>query len=138
MVLPNLIHPVAITIQQTNRSETFVDDNFREPLQKAARQLTTVVPGQVRWFVDDDIRMSHTGIVSEGDGYVLFRFVDLQAAGLVLELNDRFIRLGTIDTDIYITGFKHKGHYPDQLGPSLIQADFRDRTPSKQGRGTFG
>jgi hypothetical protein len=137
MPLPNLIHPVPITIQRKDVPSTYVDGDFREPVQQSARLATVVVPGQVKWFSDEDMLAGHAGIQGESDGYILFRRVDLAAAGVVLKLNDRFAKLANIDTDLYIVNFRHEGHWPAEGGSTLMKAFFKDRTPSRQNRGTL-
>jgi len=68
-------------------------------------------------------------------GYVLFRKVDLDAASITLQINDRFAKLGTVDADVYVDRIEHTAHYPDQGGPALVKAHFSDRRPAEQTRG---
>lgn len=135
MVLPNLIHPVPVIVQQKDDSSTFVDDDFREPVQQSARLVDVTVPGQIKWFNEDELQVNHGGVEVEADGYVLFRRVDLAALGVTLNLNDRFIKLANVETDLYIVGFRPEGHWPDQGGSTLLKAFFRDRTPSRNNKG---
>jgi len=65
----------------------------------------------------------------------VFRKVDLDAAGLVLQREDRFAKMGHVETDVYVISIEWQGHYPDQGGPSLLKAHFEDRGPSRQTRG---
>ena len=51
-------------------------------------------------------------------------------------LDDRFKKIGSVDTDVFITRLEFQGHYPDQGGPTLVKAHFTDRQPSKQRRGS--
>ena len=135
MALPNLIHPIDVKIQQLSTAETIYDEETREPIQKAARKATTTVKGQIQWGKSEDAQVAAGGVQMEADGYVLFRYADLKAKNITLELNDRFIKMGHVDTDVYIVGLQPVGHYPDQNGPSLLKAYFQDRQPSKQGQG---
>jgi hypothetical protein len=137
MPIPNLIHPVPIVIQRKDDAKTYVDGDFREPIQQSARLTNTTVPGQVKWFSDEEMLAGHAGIQAESEGYILFRRVDLAAAGVVLKLNDRFTKLANVDTDLYIVNFRHEGHWPTEGGSTLIKAYFKDRTPSRQNRGTL-
>jgi len=86
----------------------------------------------VRWYDDDRANPTRAGSESEANGYVLFRYVDLAAVSLSLKQGDRIVKMGTINTDVYITSLRPEGHYPDQSGPALVKAFFRDRNPSKQ------
>ena len=68
-------------------------------------------------------------------GYVVFRYIDLNAREITLQLDDRFVSLGGVDCDLYIVSFRPMGHYPDQGGPTLLKALFDDRQPMRQGLG---
>ncbi len=137
MPIPNLIHPVPVSIQVIDRSNTIVDDDMREPVQQSARGATTVVGGQVKWGMDQGFGSERKGPAEDSDGYVLFRLVDLaaEAPPVVIKRDDRFIRLGTVDVDVYVTALRYEGHYPDQGGPTLVKAFFKDRQPSRATRG---
>jgi len=131
MVQPNLIHPVPIDVEQWVEAETIVDDDFREPVQQAARAVVTTVVGQPRWGIEKGLQPTIIGAEAESDGYVLFRYKDLEAAGIELKTNDRFIKIGKIVTDVYITKLRPEGHYTDQGGATLVKAFFADREPSR-------
>lgn len=140
MVLPNLIHPIPVEIETLSRAETFVDDDYREPIQDAARGARTVVRGQIKWGADDQVAPSAVGAESSSDGYVLFRTVDLRAAGIpIVKQGDRFVRIGAganaIPVDVYVVKVVPMGHYPDQGGATLVKAYFKDRMPAKYNRG---
>jgi len=134
-MIPNLLHPVPISIQSLDRTNTIYDDDMREPVQQETNVATVIVPGQVKWGKDQAFVPSSIGAQEDSDGYVLFRFVDLAAAGVTLKREDRFIALGTYITDVYVVSLQPCGHYPDQGGPTLIKAFFSDRQPSRQSRG---
>ncbi|KKN79938.1 hypothetical protein LCGC14_0334460 [marine sediment metagenome] len=133
---PNLIHPVPVQIQQIDRSETFMDPDAREPIQHAARTVTVTVQGQPRW--NSQLLKGHDrgGSTETSLGYVLFRLSDLNAQSVVLQVNDRFKKIGSVNTDVFIVRLEFQGHYPDQDGPTLVKAHFEDRQPSKQRRGS--
>lgn len=135
-MIPNLIHPVPIKIQSLDRSNTLYDDDMREPVQQAVRGSTVTVDGQVRWTNDQAGVSRRRGTEESSDGYVLFRYIDLTAKSVTLKREDRFIKLGTIDTDVYVTKVEPLGHYPDQSGPTLIKAYFADAQPSRQTKGS--
>lgn len=135
MPIPNLIHPVPIRIQQIDSGETVYDDDLREPVQQSTRSAIVVVDGQVRWGLDKSYRSERRGAQEDSDGYVLFRYVDLEAKGITLNREDRFLKLGTLDVDVYITSLRPEGHYDDVGGPTLVKAFFADRQPSRQTRG---
>lgn len=132
MPIPNLLHPVPIVLQQLDTSNTVYDDDYREPVQQASRVSNTTLSGQVKWIHDDAMAHSRGGVRGDESGYVLFRYTDLAAASVTLRQNDRFITIGGVETDVYITRVRPMGHYPDQGGPTMVRAYFRDRQPSRQ------
>lgn len=136
MTVPNLLHPVPISVEKIDRASTYYDPDAREPIMQAARKTIVVVPGQVNWGTQKGLEPQKAGPREGATGYVLFRHTDLTAAGLTLEDNDRFAKLGNVETDVYIDRLEHEGHYPDQGGPTLVKAYFSDRAPAKQTRGT--
>ena len=135
-MIPRLIHPVNIQIQVLDRSSTFYDDEMREPIQQSVRGSTVTVPGQVKWGSDQAGISRREGTEESSDGYVLFRLVDLAANGVTLKREDRFIKLGTIETDVYVQRLEYTGHYSDQGGPTMVKAHFVDAQPSRQTKGS--
>jgi hypothetical protein len=134
-MIPNLLHPVPISVEKIDRASTYYDPDAREPIQQAARATTVVVQGQVNWGTQKGLEPAKAGPREGATGYVLFRRVDLDAAGVTLEDNDRFAKLGDVETDVYVDRLEWEGHYPDQGGPTLVKAYFSDRQPAKQTRG---
>ncbi len=135
MTLPRLLHPVDISIEKIDRAATVYDPDAREPIFQASRKTIVVVPGQVNWGTQLGLESTKAGPREGAAGYVLFRRVDLDAASITLEDNDRFARLGNVDCDLYVDRLEHEGHYPDHGGPTLVKAYFSDRQPAKQTRG---
>ncbi len=135
MIRPNLIHEVTVEIQQINRAATFMDEDAREPIQHATRDAIKKVKGQPRWNSQSLKGHDRGGTTETSLGYVLFRLVDLDAQSIVLQVNDRFKKIGRIDTDVFIVKLEFQGHYPPD-GPTLVKAHFEDRQPSKQRRGS--
>lgn len=127
MVLPRLIHPVPITIEQIDRSTTVYDDDFREEVQRVERGAPVTVSGQVSWEIDKRFRSSLGGAIEDSEGYVLFRFVDLTTAGVTLKREDRFTSLGNYACDVFVTALQPIGHYQDQGGPAMIRAFFKSQ-----------
>jgi hypothetical protein len=131
MPIPNLIHPVDVKVEQISKAETFFDEDAREPVQHAARAATVTLKGQVRWRGQFNLSAGVEGAELNADGYVLFRYIDLNAASVELQPNDRFVEIGGRETNVYIDRVEHLGHYPDVNGPTLVKAYFVDRQPSK-------
>ena len=135
MPLPHLIHPVPVVVEQLSTADTYYDEDAREPIQGGARPVQVTIQGQVEWREQKDVRHMRGGIVENARGYVLFRLIDLAAVSVTLAVEDRFARIGTIDTDVYIHRLAWVGHYPDAGGPTLVKAYFWDRAPARQTRG---
>lgn len=139
MPIPNLIHPVPIVIEQIDKTRqednagagSWFDDDFREPVQQAARAATVTVVGQPRWGDAQKLGASRSGPESEANGYVLFRYVDLEGKSIELQQNDRFLKIGKLNTNVYIVSLRPEGHYDDIGGATLVKAFFKDRQPAK-------
>lgn len=139
-MLPRLMHPVPVEVEKLQRAVAPMDPDYAEPTQQAVRGPRITVPGQVKWGMDERLRATLTGAEQESEGYILFRRTDLRRVGLIeIAQNDRFTAIGTglnlVEVDLYVVGLRYEGHYPDQGGPALVKAFFKDRFPSKQNRG---
>jgi len=132
MPLPNLIHPIRVVVQQIDTAATVYDPDTREPVQQAARKTNVVLPGQPKWVSEESLGIARAGSSPSASGYVLFRMVDLTAAGVTLRLNDRITMQGHLVDEVYIVRLQPLGHYPGQNGASLIRAWFADRLPAKE------
>ena len=137
MPLPRLIHPIDVVVQRRDLGKTFVDDDFREPIQQAARKTNVIIKGQIKFFTQEELNLERGGTQIDSTGFVLFRYFDLNALGVTVGIGDRFIKLGKIDVDYYVDRVESKGHWPDQGGATLVRCYFQDRTPSKQNAGKF-
>ena len=131
--IPNLVHPVTVEIEQIQKASTFFDEDAREPLQQAARSAVIEVEGQPRWGSAEELDAGPGGVIENAAGYVLFRKVDLDAASVTLQINDRFKKIGNVDTDYYVIRIQPTATYNDQGGPAMFRAWFADRLPSKLG-----
>lgn len=125
-IIPNLIHPIDVTIEQINRAATVYDEDAREPIQAAARSAAVVLPGQPNWNAGKRLEPTAEGPVDKAQGYMLFRQVDLAAAGIALQINDRLRAQGR---ELYIVRLQPMGHY-DGVS-KLLRAWFADREPAK-------
>ena len=135
MSTPNLIHPVPIIIQQIDKDTTLYDEDYREPIQQSRRKARVTVPGQVAWGADTRLVTNRAGVESSSTGYIIFRYIDLDAQSIVLQLDDRIISLGGVEADLYVISFRPMGHHVDRQKPTLLKALFADRHPMRQGQG---
>lgn len=131
MPIPNLLHPIQITIEQWNVGDTLYDEYTREPIQQASRASYVTIQGQVSWNIKDEVVMGAGGAVLNAEGYILFRYVDLQSKGVVLKRQDAIKKIGWQDVNMYIVAFKPMGHYADNNGATLLKVFFGDRAPSR-------
>lgn len=130
---PRLIHPVRVTIEQTNPTSTVWDNDAREAVQQVARKAAVTLQGQASYGSSKDMSPGATGIREGEDGYVLFRQSDLAARSISLQVNDRITQIGGTLHDAYITRLQPMGHYPE-FGSTIVRAYFSDRQPAKHRR----
>lgn len=129
-MVPNLIHPVNVTILPLNESATVYDRDAREPVGQVAVSATVTIKAQVAWRVPMDPKWEAMGPVEDVRGYLLFRYLDLTAAGYSPKLGDMITKIGHVDTLVFMTQLQDAGHYPDQNGATMRMAYFGDRRPS--------
>lgn len=136
---PRLIHPVPVWLRQLDREGTAItDDNLREPVGQARRELKPVkLRAQVKDGRTDAATAAAIGAVEHSDGYLLFLTADLRAAGVTLQRGDRIVQIGEEpnareDLDYYLLRFQYLGHYPHAGGATLVKAFYEDRAPSRQ------
>lgn len=132
MPIPNLLHPARITLRQKALATTAMDDDAREPIQVVERDAAVTVMGQPAFRSLGMVAAYGVGGVQiNTDGYVLFRYVDLNAAGITLQHGDRITNIGHLTVDLYIERLEPTAPYPDQDGPTMVKAHCRDRTPAR-------
>lgn len=138
-MIPNLQHPVLVTIEQVDRGTAEQDDDFREPVQGTTYKAPKTCQGQIKWGSGGALDITRLGTQDDSDGYVTFRTADLRQLSIVLHIGDRFTKFGVgpnqVTHQVYITRLAPFGHYPDTGGAALIKAYFQDRQPA---RGTGG
>jgi hypothetical protein len=127
MPIPNLLHPVKITLQRRNVTDTLYDEDMREPIGQTSYYAEETLMGQVSWENKDNVYVDEKGTQLKAIGYVLFRYVDLESKGITLKYQDRIKKIGRHEEELYIINTKPIGHYPDQDGATLIRAYFTDR-----------
>lgn len=154
-MIPNLMDPIPVTIQRQNVAATVFDARAREPV----RQLWKAGEGpgtgdavelvaQVNWNQAKGVAkpvVRPGGVEEESEGYLLFRLVDLLAAGVAteradgtvafgLERGDRIVRIGRRRTNLYVVFFRDVAGYEDRGGCTLLEVDFASRAPSSSAR----
>lgn len=130
-MIPRLLHAVDISIERIDKDETLYDPDTRAPIGQAARREEVVCPGQVKWYNAVELQMIAEGAVESANGYVLFRYVDLEKRGITIARGDRFTKLGNQDTDVYVVRLEPTVHLPRAGGAVMVKAHFADRKPTK-------
>ena len=131
MPIPNLLHPVAVTLHQKALAATAMDDDAREPIQVVGRDEAIQLLGQPRFKSLGSAASYHPGGVQIAtEGYLLFRYVDLTARGVTLQHGDRISQIGHLTVDVYIERLEPTAPHVG-FGNTMVKAHCRDRTPSK-------
>lgn len=153
MTVPNLIHPIPVEIQRVVTGITLMDPISREPVRQLWKSgqgpgtgTVLSMDAQVNWL-DGKVaspKLTRGGVEEKSEGYLLLRVFDLLAEGVVTEnvdgtyylgivRGDRIVRIGRRRTNLYVLFFRDVGNYPDELGSTLLEVHFADRTPSSVG-----
>lgn len=135
MVSPNILFPVFCHIQPLSREETHYDEDLREPIQSEVYGSTIILPGQVMWTNQSKLSPSPYGATEQSDGYIVFKYTDLRRKRLEIKREDRIIKIGFLEVDLYVVGLQPIAHYADQRGPGLLKALFRDRQNTRNSPG---
>lgn len=153
MTVPNLIHPVPVEIQRAVAGITVMDPISREPVRQLWKSgqgpgtgMVLSMDAQVNWL-DGKVaspKLTRGGVEEKSEGYLLLRVFDLLAEGVVTEnadgtyslgivRGDRIVRIGRRRTKLYVLYFRDVGNYQDELGSTLLEVHFTDRSPSSTG-----
>jgi len=130
-MLPNLIHPIWITIQRADKTATVYDEDAREPIRSVVREEVTI-QAQIVYRQVADPRFESYGLTEDARGYLLFRFSDLEARSYTPARGDMITALGHRATKLFLLQHADAAHYPDQDGASLVRWFWGDRRPSAQ------
>lgn len=154
-MIPNLIHPVPVTVRRQLAAATTFDDRARQPVRQLWKRgqgpgtgSEEELEAQVQWNMDKRIGEPEPqpgGVEEKTEGYLLFRILDLIAAGVVTEngdgtydfgfqRGDKIVRIGRRRVNLYVTYFRDVASYPDQGGATLLEVNFCDRAPSSSAR----
>lgn len=130
MVLPRLLHPVTIIVETKDASRTITDSRSRSVVGQPLRKRVSF-KGQLSNKRHDQIGMNPGGRETGGEGYILVRLVDLERAGIEVDIGDKIIKMGRRDVKYYVTRLEYKAGYSDQDGHSLVRFFYNDRSPVK-------
>ncbi len=133
---PRLLHPILVTIQQIDHTETLLNDPFlRQSVGPIGRSSNVQLYAQIEDMYSNRAVMTDAGLEQHFDGYALFRTVDLQDASITLKVGDRISVIGegvnARAKNVYIIKLEYLGHYPNATGATLLKAYYQDRSPSR-------
>lgn len=131
-MIPNLIHPVTITIEQIDKSNTNYDPYFKESTGKTTRKKRIELQGQVKYQQAQNAVAGGGGLSQSHDGYILFRVDQLNELEVTLKHGDLVVSIGDAPfqrvANLYLHRFNDVGHYTDVGGSTLLKAFFMDRS----------
>lgn len=128
---PNLIHPIPIELRLLNRENTVWDQKAREPIGRAVREIPVQLQAQVRWNEIGKPVAEFTGVRGESKGYLMFRYRDLEAAGVTIKRGDKITKIGNRVCSMFAAWFEDAGHYQDFTGACFLLVWFLDREPGE-------
>ena len=142
MPIPKLKHPILFLIEPVDKESSIHDDHAREEIQVIRRRPTVEIVGQIEYRDSvvhglSNQKYDEKGIISDEQGYVIFRFVDLKIVGYNPQLGDRIKVIGYKSENpqiatAYFDRLKQTAHYP-RYGSTMIKCYFKDRKPSHNG-----
>lgn len=140
MPLPNLIHPISITVESFDRSHAAWDKGSGQQVHsaRAPRAASFSIPAQIKWDKYNQWAPQPAGTRMLASGSITVRYADLATAGKSIKVGDRITAIGTgsgakSGLDLYITVEEPMAVWPDQGGPTLAKFRFEDRAPQKGG-----
>jgi len=88
-MIPRLVHPVAVVVEQVDPAAQTIDPVFQQPIGTPAK-LTRTLRGQVRTARAQSLQMGAGGAepTTNSDGHVTFEASALAAAGVTLRAGD--------------------------------------------------
>ena len=126
MPRPRLIHPVSVTVQPLDRTNTHLDRDAREPIPAQARAAAVTIKAQVHWSRLRDVVPEAAGPVEKRDGWLVFLRSDLEAASWTPGPGDRVTAIEGVTAHLYLTGdAQQRGQYAGRH--NLVRCDFEDR-----------
>lgn len=129
-MLPAVLNPVDIVVDQRSVATTAIDPDFDEPLGAAARGASITLRGQVNYGSasghHERLVRSRTGDEAASSGHLLFRKKDLDDAGVTIGKGDRVSSIAGVSVDLEIIEVRHQA--PLRGVFLLTMCPFRERS----------
>lgn len=111
-MIPRLIHPVEIVVEQVDPALTTIDATFNEPVGTPAVR-TVTLSGQIREKSGQELRMRPGGAdaLANSTGHVVFDIDALEAAGVVLAVGNRIVSVAGAPTKHRVLKIDDHAHY---------------------------
>ena len=123
-----LIHPIEITIEPIDTSDTVYDPDTGEALHLIGRKTTIVIKGQIRWYVKDRLTNDRAGVSLNASGHIVILRKDAVAKSYVPRPGDRIIKTANDTVNLYVVGVDPLAHYVEPKCHKLI---INDKQPSR-------
>jgi hypothetical protein len=124
-MIPRLVHPIDVLVEQVDSVATTVDADFREPVNAAGAVFRPPVQlrAQITWGTKDEFRRSPGGDEYQSDGHLTFLRAELDARGIQLHKGDRVEATADQTYRYRVVAVEPAGHYNSR--PYLVKAIFR-------------
>lgn len=111
-MVPRLIHPVVIVVEQIDAAAQVIDSLFNQPIG-APPKVTRTLRGQVKTARAQSLQPTAGGNspAANSDGHVAFLVAELAAAGVTLRVGDVITSEGGIAVRHRITRLDPRGTY---------------------------
>jgi hypothetical protein len=132
MAVPNLIHPVTVTVQPLDRAGTISNGRRRAPVKVIARSTSVSFEAQAVYNATKRTAVDSGGLMERVDGYLVARKADLDALSYTPGLGDRIVTVGgQTGLKLYVTETEATAYRDGDH--TLWVIEFDDRRPARGG-----
>ena len=137
--IPELIEPVDVTIKLIDKAATPMSGGVsgkREHMNYVNREKQVILPAQiVHADLGMKVKFSQLGADEQAKGYLVLRYIDIEAAGVELKRGHKIIKIGIsgkkeLDVEYYLLhSVGDPAAHFSSVGFTLVRAFFGDRKP---------
>ena len=140
MPIPNLIHPVSVTVERVVAAAVRQDLEAGEPVHgPPSTSIPVVIEAQCKWRTAEEPTAKDGGWRETDAGYITVRTMDMDAhaglgVGVRFSRNDKITAVGhRTGLVLFIARSQPIGQYEDAFGGhTLYRYYFEDRQPTRQ------